>query len=170
MTTISFFTNRFKMNRISIAQWFSKTIKMPLVVSVIAISLIQLAIVAYFGWINNQSRAESLSRFNEEISLGISQGNRTLIESAMAHAKTELNAVSISLCQNGKSVLELPPAANRCAATGSAGLFEERIPILGSSDFVAQVSISFFREGLRVPNAFSLPNLPSAHPKILPQI
>ena len=77
---------------------------------------------------------------------GISQGNRKLIESAMAHAKTELNAVSISLCQNGKSVLELPPAANRCAATGSAGLFEERLPILGSSDFVAQVSISFFRE------------------------
>jgi signal transduction histidine kinase len=119
---------------------------MPLVVSVIAISLIQLTIVAYFGWISNQSRAESLLRFNEEISLGISQGNRTLIESAMAHAKTELNAVSISLCQNGKSVLELPPAANGCASTGSASLLEERIPILGSSDFVAQVSISFFRE------------------------
>jgi hypothetical protein len=48
------------MNRISIAQWFSKTIKMPLVASVIAISLIQLAIVAYFGWINNQSRTERL--------------------------------------------------------------------------------------------------------------
>jgi hypothetical protein len=146
MTTTSFSTNRFNMNRISIAQWFSKTIKTPLVASVIAISLIQIAMVAYFGWLNQQTRAESLSRFNVEISLGIAQGNRTLIENAMAHAKMELNAVSIALCQSGKTLLQLPPMTHNCSATDAISFLDMRIPIIGNTDFVAQISVSFVRE------------------------
>ncbi len=160
MTTTSFSTNRFNMNRISIAQWFSNTIKTPLVASVIAISFIQLAMVAYFGWLSHQSRSESLSRFSEEISLGIAQGNRTLIENAMTHAKVELNAVSITLCQSGKGVLELPPMTNNCSATDSISFLDMRVPIIGNTDFVAQISVSFFREfGLQataIVAAFSL--------------
>ncbi len=134
------------MNRITVAHWFSRTIQKPLIAAAIAIALIQLLMVGYFSWVNRQARSESLLRFNEEVSLGISQQNRTLIESALAHAKAELNADSIALCQGSHAVLSTPASENPCSLALGNELLEKRISILGHAEFAVYVSVSFFKE------------------------
>jgi signal transduction histidine kinase len=77
--------------------------------------------------------------------LAINQKNRTLVESALAHAKANLNATAIALCDGKNGVVEIPGGQKLCEIRSSYFL-QTRIPVTGQANFVVAASVSFSKE------------------------
>jgi signal transduction histidine kinase len=133
------------MNKITIEHWFLRKIKFPLVLGTAAVAVIQIVLLLYFANAQEKSRQESTARFNEELSLAISQKNRTLVESTLAHAKANLNAKAIALCEGKSGVVEIPAGKNVCE-NDTENFLQKRIFITGHSSYVVTFAVSFSKE------------------------
>jgi signal transduction histidine kinase len=133
------------MNTPTIERWFWHKIKFPLVAGTAAVAFVQIAMILYFAIAHQQTRQESVARFTEELSLAIDQKNRTLVESALAHAKANLNATAIALCESKSGIVEIPPSQNLCE-TDLPHFLARRIAITGHANYVVAVSVSFAKE------------------------
>ncbi len=94
----------------TLAKWFDKYAKLPLLRLLIGAVVLQVVYLTYFAYSRYSGQMERMRQLEDTVLLGVQQANRSLIESVFLTELSNTDVVAMLLCSGGRASISYPPS------------------------------------------------------------